>query len=112
MPSREIDPRIIHLTERYPEDVISVAGSLAGHYSVGQMTDILARDELVDYHAQIVAQERTYFTALRKEGGETERQRLKDAHLREELARAAFGYLAEVRQLWHRDPRSDLLVSA
>lgn len=104
MTPREMSPEIIRLTERYPYEVISVAGSIAEHYSVAQMTDILSDDDMVDMYASAAAERRSHFASLRKEGN-TE---VKDRQVRQELARSAFNYIADVRGLWHRDTRTDL----
>ena len=81
-----------------------MAGSMAEHFSVAQMTDILAKDELVDLYADAAAERRSHFSNLREKGYEN----VKEKEVRRELARSAFGYLADVRGLWHRGTRAEL----
>lgn len=104
MTSREIHPAIARLTERYPSDVRSVAGSIAEKYSVAQMTDILGSDESIEYHALQESFGKANFASLRKQGNEEVRKQA----VRVELARSAFGYLAELRTLWHREATTEL----
>ena len=108
MAERATHPEIVRLTEQYPFEVISVAGSIAEHYSVSQMTDILSDDDLVQLYAEAAAEKKSHFAALHKKGYEP----VRDKQVRHELARSAFHYLADVRGLWHRDMREEMRESA
>lgn len=108
MSAHETHPEIVRLTEKYPFEVISVAGSIADHYSMAQMTDILSDEAMIEAAAEITAEGKAHFATLNKRGYEP----IKDKQVKRELARSAFQYLADVRSLWHRGYRGDLPESA
>jgi hypothetical protein len=108
MTARETSPEIVRLTEQYPFEVISVAGSIADHYSMAQMTDILNDDALINAAVEATAEGKAHFASLQKKGYEA----VKDKQTKQELARSAFMYIADVRALWYRGARDDLRESA
>lgn len=97
---KKLDPVIASLIEKYPHDVIAVAGSVASEFTVAHVTDILEKDELLEYYSAHIADNMRFFSHASEKGFKKE---LQDKARRQELARAAFGYLSDVRQLWYRD---------